>query len=172
MPVFVPQAAYRGLVGRTEYRRLLAEREEARRRQAEREAAALAVIAPWAATFRDRAWFLRARRAAPVLQAWWRRKFARRAAAATAIQAAVRCYLARQQLQRSREAALKIQVRAVHASGVHRADLLLLQRHDSHQWPNVVAHPPPCTLRCVSLTADHLARLPRAGDAPAPQAAG
>lgn len=109
LPPPSPQAAYRGHKGRCEYRRLLAEQEERRRQQAEREAAALAVIAPWAETFKARTWFLRARRAAPVLQAWWRREFARRQAAAVAIQAAARCWLAQRQLQRSRAAALRIQ---------------------------------------------------------------
>lgn len=103
------QAAYRGHKGRCEYRRLLAEQQERRRQQAEREAAALAVIAPWAGTFKARAWFLRARRAAPVLQAWWRRKFARRQAAVVAIQAVARGWLVRRHLQRSQAAALCIQ---------------------------------------------------------------
>lgn len=103
------QSAYRGHKGRCEYRRLLAEREERRRQQAEREAAALAVIAPWAETFKARTWFLRARRAAPVLQAWWRREFARRQAAAVAIQAMARGWLVRRHLQRSQAAALCIQ---------------------------------------------------------------
>lgn len=116
MPVSLPflarlsQAAYRGHQGRKEYRRLLAEQQERLRQQEEREAAALAVIAPWAKAFRDRTWFLRARRAAPVLQAWWRREFAHRQAAAVTIQAAVRCFLAQQQMQRSRQAALVVQV--------------------------------------------------------------
>ncbi len=104
------QAAYRGHQGRTVYRRLLAEQQEQLRRQQEREAAALAVIAPWARAFSDRVWFLRAQRAAPVLQAWWRREFARRQAAAVTIQAAVRCFLAQRQMQRSRRAALVLQV--------------------------------------------------------------
>lgn len=103
------QAAYRGHRGRTVYRRLLAERQEQRAAQAAREAAALAVIAPWTETFKARVWFLRARRAAPVLQAWWRCQYVRRQAAATAIQASVRCLLARRYLQRSREAALWVQ---------------------------------------------------------------
>lgn len=104
------QAAYRGHQGRREYRRLLAEQQERLRQQREREAAALAVIAPWARAFSDRVWFLRAQRAAPVVQAWWRREFARRQAAAVAIQAAVRCFLAQRQMQRSRRAALVLQV--------------------------------------------------------------
>lgn len=108
---FIPwQAAYRGHIGRKEYRSLLAAHQEQQRMQREREAAALAVIAPWAETFKARVWFLRARRAAPVLQAWWRREFQRRQAAAVVIQAAVRCFLARLQLQRSRQAAVVVQV--------------------------------------------------------------
>ena len=154
------QAAYRGHVGRKQYRRLVAQREEARRLQAAREAAALAAITPWAATFRDRAWFLRARRAAPVLQRWWRREFARRSAAATAIQAAARCHLAQRHLQRSREAALTIQVRLNGCMGMS----CRLEYFSRAQAADQRAGKP--------LSADGMARLPRARDAPAAQAAG
>ncbi|KAL4423889.1 hypothetical protein ABPG75_001190 [Micractinium tetrahymenae] len=126
------QAAYRGHQGRKEYRRLLAEQQERLRLQREREAAALAVLAPWAQTFMDRLWFLRARRAAPVLQAWWRREFARRQAAAVTIQAAVRCFLAQRRMQRSRRAALVLQtawrgshVRTSHPHRKQLADIRL-----------------------------------------------
>lgn len=105
------QAAWRGHQGRCEWRRRMAALREAQRLQQERAAAALAVIAPWAQTFRDRLWFRRARRAAPVLQAWWRREFQRRQAAAVTIQTDVRRFLAQRQLQRSQQAAVAVQVR-------------------------------------------------------------
>jgi len=105
------QAAFRGHVARKEYRRRLAHLRELQRLQREREAAALAVIAPYAQMFKDRLWFRRARQAAPLLQAWWRKEFQRRQMAAITIQATARCFLARRQLMRSTQAALALQVR-------------------------------------------------------------
>ena len=126
------QAAARGHAGRKVYRQLLAEQRERQRLRVEREAAALAVISPWAETFRARSWFLRARRAAPLLQAAWRRAFQRRQAAAVTIQAAARCFLAQQQLRRGRQAAVAIQtawrghhVRATHPRRKQLADIRL-----------------------------------------------
>jgi abnormal spindle-like microcephaly-associated protein len=130
--VLALQAAARGHAGRKVYRQLLAEQQERQRLRAEREAAALAVIAPWAETFRARSWFLRARRVAPLLQAAWRRAFQRRQAAAVTVQAAARCFLAQQQLRRGRQAAVMIQtawrghhVRATHPRRKQLADIRL-----------------------------------------------
>jgi abnormal spindle-like microcephaly-associated protein len=126
------QAAYRGHAGRNEYRRRLAVLREKERMQAEREAAARAVITPWARTFVDRGWFLRAGKAVRLLQRWWKRQYRRRQAAAITIQANVRCFLAQRRLQSSRRAALVLQtawrgaaVRASHPRCKQLADIRL-----------------------------------------------
>jgi abnormal spindle-like microcephaly-associated protein len=103
------QAGWKAHRERQAFRAALAERVAARAQEARRQDAARAVIASWAPVFRDRGWFLRARRAAQVLQRCWRRRLAERSAAATVIQKNVRAFLAAKRLRDSRRAALAIQ---------------------------------------------------------------
>ncbi|KAH7621985.1 hypothetical protein Ndes2526B_g02810 [Nannochloris sp. 'desiccata'] len=103
------QAAWRGYCCRVHYQALLDEKAEMKEKKAQRRADAGALIASWGPTFRDRLWFMKARRAALVLQAAWRRKLAQQNAAAIVIQKNIRAYLAVRQLAVSKTAALKIQ---------------------------------------------------------------
>lgn len=103
------QAAWRGRCCRVHYQALLDEKAEIEEKKAQRRDAAGALIASWGLAFRDRLWFMKARRAAMVLQAAWRRKYAEQNAAAIVIQKNIRAYLAVRQLAVSKIAALKIQ---------------------------------------------------------------
>jgi abnormal spindle-like microcephaly-associated protein len=120
------QAAWRGYCCRVEYKTLLAEKAEVEAQKAQRRAAAGALIASWGPTFRDRLWFMKARRAAVVLQTAWRRKYAQQNAAAIVIQKNIKAFLAVRHLSASKTAALKIQsayrgyvVRAGHLEAEH-----------------------------------------------------
>jgi len=103
------QAAWRGHCCRVYYQELLDEKAEIEEKKAQDRAAAGALIASWGLAFRDRFWFMEARRAAVVLQAAWRRKFAQQNAAAIVIQKNVRAYLTTRRLAIFKTAALKIQ---------------------------------------------------------------
>lgn len=103
------QAAWRGHCCRVGYAALRAEKAELDEMKAQRRADAGSLIASWGPTFRDRLWFMKARRAARILQAAWRRKYAEQNAAAVIIQKNARAYLAVRQLLASKKAALKIQ---------------------------------------------------------------
>ena len=115
------QAAYKGHLACREAARLRADLLERRRRQLADEAAAREVIAPWAATFALRTRFLRIQRATRALQRWWHREFARRQAAAVAMQTAARRMLAVRRLGRCRAAAVAIQAawRGHHERATH-----------------------------------------------------
>ncbi|GAB4814747.1 hypothetical protein N2152v2_001793 [Parachlorella kessleri] len=124
------QAVWRGYTARKVYALLVWEHQEKLRLERQRQAAALAVIAPWAGVFRDRVWFLRARRAVRVLQGWWRKQHAQRTAAAVTMQAAARRYLAVRRLDSSKRAATLVQavwrgwqVRAGHPKAKRMAEL-------------------------------------------------
>jgi abnormal spindle-like microcephaly-associated protein len=103
------QAAWRGHQDRQIYKLLREEMEAKVLERSLREEAAREVLASWVPTFQARTWFLRARRAAPIVQAAWRRVHAARCSAALVIQRHVRAYLRAKHAEASQHAALVIQ---------------------------------------------------------------
>lgn len=139
------QAAWRLHLEGKAQQQLLAQRQQLAREQVFREEAARAVISRWAPAFRDRVWFLQARRAATVLQRWWRHEFVAYTAAATVIQKHTRMFLAVRKFHASKHAAVVIQ-RAVRGHAVrtchpqHRR-LELIRRRLHAATAEAVRHP-------------------------------
>ncbi|KAA6419435.1 MAG: abnormal spindle-like microcephaly-associated protein [Trebouxia sp. A1-2] len=95
------QSLARGFLARRAFAQVVAAHHHQLRLEQAKAAAALAVIAPWAATFVARCHFLRLRRATRLVQHSWRATWALRNRAAVQIQSALRMYLAKQRLRKS-----------------------------------------------------------------------